>query len=132
MYKRFTGWARSQPEGESHPNGDTPTSDDDHAVKAAAEAALANLDEPSSQPESESRPNGDSSTANEDNAVLAAAEAAVAANASTPTNPFTTEASYEVHEARAKEILRNHSNLFMIGHEPHIVNTRGSNCSVDR
>ena len=83
-------------------------------------------------PEGETRPPGNDPVSPEDEAAIESTQGSPEAETASPPAPVATEASYEVHEARAKEILRNHSNLFMIGHEPHIVNTRGSNCSVDR
>jgi len=105
-------------------------------VKAAAEVALAELDMATSQPEGENSLCGESSTTNEDQTVLAAAQAAAQASAAAKANSSTTppakENSYEVHEAKAAEILKKHRNLFMIGHDPHIVNIQGSDFSVDR
>ena len=136
MRKRFVGWGLSQPEGESRPEEENSSSVDDQAVKAAAEAALAKLDMAASQPEGESSLNGETSTTNEDQTVLAAAQAAAqaaaAAKANSSLTPHAKEASYKADETRAKEILKKHKNLFMLGCDPHVVNVQGSTFSVDR
>lgn len=47
-------------------------------------------------------------------------------------SPAPKSASFEVFEGRAKELLAKNPNLFMVGHDPHLVNIKGSSCSVDR
>ena len=169
MKKMFTGWARLQPEDESRPIEDIPSATDDEAVKAAADAAQAELDEAVGQPKSDSLPAADFTTNNEDQSEKAAVipalaelgrvsnqskgesrpkgntspshgdrsglgelQAALAARVNAPSTPIIEEASFEADEARAKEILKKHRNLLMVGHDAYIVNVQGSNFSVDR
>ena len=124
--------AVSQPESASIPADDSTTSTEDQSGKAAALATLAELGKVSDRSKGDSRPKGNTSSSHGDRSGLADLQAALAAEVNVPSAPVAEEASYEVHEAKAEEILKKHRNLFMIGHDPHIVNIQGSEFSVDR
>ena len=95
MLKKIFGQGAALSEGESHPAGDDPVTNEVHAGTDSAQGT----------------PDSDQAKAS---------------------SLFANETSYEADEAKAKEILKKHRNLIMIGHDPHIVNVQGSTFSVDR
>ena len=85
-----------------------------------------------SLPEGDTRPPQTDSTDTQDQAHTKSTQAKPVVDTVTPPTSTAKGISYDVFEARANELLAKNSNVFMVGHEPHIVNIKGSTCSVDR
>ena len=85
-----------------------------------------------SLPEGDLCPTESEPTVTENQAVTESIQAKPEADKVVAPDKIVEEAPYEVYEAKAKELLAKNSNLFMIGHDPHVVNIKGSKCSVDR